>query len=308
MVAAPQRLAWLAGIALLLAGVPARLDAQTTEPPPQASEDRPIIRDSTVGYIDGAIPGDVLRFRFDSSYRNNQPSRGEFFYARSRPLGPGLPSGDAVKDDQEYQLYGEHLLGEHFSVFAEVPFRAADFRVNGNHSGPGDSNLGCKYALLTTEDTVGSFQFRTYVPTGAASRGLGNHHVSLEPSLLLYHNLSESLASESELRLWIPVGGTDFEGNLVRYGTGLRYNLVQGAGWTLAPVVELVGWTFLDGRKSAFPSGVVSSASGDTILNAKVGLRLRLEGFGDLYAGYGRCLTGDTFYKDIFRLELRWLY
>jgi hypothetical protein len=308
MNAACARLAWWTGIVLLLAGVPVRLDAQTTESTAQASEDRPVIRDSTVGYIDGAIPGNVLRFRFDSSYHNNQPSRGEFFYARSRPLGPGLPTGDAVKNDQEYQLYGEHLLGERLSVFAEVPFRAADFEVNGNHSGLSDSNLGGKYPFLMNEDTVGSFQLRAYVPTGAASRGLGNHHASLEPSLLLYNSLSESLAVESELRLWIPLGGTDFAGNLVRYGTGLRYNLYQGTTWTLAPVMELVGWTFLDGRKSAFPTGVVSSASGDTILNAKFGLRLRLEGFGDVYAGYGRCLTGDTFYKDIFRLELRWFY
>ena len=37
--------------------------------------------DSTVGYIDPAIPMNVLRFRYDDAHDNNNPSRGEFYFA-----------------------------------------------------------------------------------------------------------------------------------------------------------------------------------------------------------------------------------
>jgi hypothetical protein len=43
---------------------------------------------------------------------------------------------------------------------------------------------------------------------------------------------------------------------------------------------------------------------GDTIVNAKLGLRIG-SGNADFYASYGRALTGDVWYKDIVRLEFR---
>ena len=57
----------------------------------------------------------------------------------------------------------------------------------------------------------------------------------------------------------------------------------------------------------------IKDADGDTIVNAKVGVRF---GFGslqeqgllsrsDLYVGYGRALTGTVWYKDILRVEYR---
>ena len=50
----------------------------------------PTVSDSKVGYIDNAIPVDMLRFRFDASYEFTRPNRAEFFYARGAPKGPGL--------------------------------------------------------------------------------------------------------------------------------------------------------------------------------------------------------------------------
>ena len=58
---------------------------------------------------------------------------------------------------------------------------------------------------------------------------------------------------------------------------------------------------------------MVERARGDTIVNAKLGVRA---GFGDrcdtgwlsrsdLYVGYGRALTGEVWYKDIVRAEFR---
>ena len=41
---------------------------------------------------------------------------------------------------------------------------------------------------------------------------------------------------------------------------------------------------------------------GRTAGGVRVGLGERV----GVYGGYGRALTGDTWYKDIWRLELRW--
>ena len=50
---------------------------------------------------------------------------------------------------------------------------------------------------------------------------------------------------------------------------------------------------------------MIDGAAGDTIVNAKLGLRLRADGLGDFYAGYGRSLTGNRWYENTFRVEFR---
>ena len=72
----------------------------------------------------------------------------------------------------------------------------------------------------------------------------------------------------------------------------------------LTGVAEFVGWTVLGGRKVLRP-GPSESAYGDTIVNAKLGARVGLGPKADFYAGYGRALTGQTWYSDIFRIEFR---
>ena len=44
---------------------------------------------------------------------------------------------------------------------------------------------------------------------------------------------------------------------------------------------------------------------GDTIVNMKIGARLNLWDRHSLYIGYGRPLTGEVWYKEIYRLEYR---
>jgi hypothetical protein len=264
--------------------------------------------DSNVGYIDSAIPGTMWRERFDAAYRDLRPTRAEFFYPQGAPGGPGVPMPERRVDYQELSSYFEAAFGPNFSAFVDVPTRFLNPEVNANTAGLGDINAGFKLALWATDDLVTTFQLRTYAPTGDAHRGLGTRHVSLEPALLLYARLEERLTLEGELRYWAPVGGTDFAGDVVRYGLGLGYGRRDPEGWWVSPVVELVGWTVLGGKESfVTPAGqaVVVGAAGDTIVNAKAGLRVGLGNRADAYAGYGRALTGDTWYKDIWRLEFR---
>jgi hypothetical protein len=162
---------------------------------------------------------------------------------------------------------------------------------------------------------VGTFQFRTYAPTGNPHEGLGNNLWVLEPAFLYYRKLSDKLTLEAELRDWIPVGTTDdFAGNVLRYGLGLSYQAYKGPSCRVTPVIEMVGWTVMSGKEFdlAAPNNQ-RSARGDTIVNAKFGVRVGL-GDGcspgllnqsDLYFGYGQALTDNVWYRDIYRVEFR---
>jgi hypothetical protein len=271
----------------------------------------PIVTDSKVGYIDSAIPSDVARMRYDTSYNNRRPTRAEFFYAQGAPQGPGLPLPERSVDYQDFSVYAETVLLPQFSAFLEVPTRFLNADLNANSGGLGDVQVGFKYAFLESNDSVLTFQFRTYIPSGDADRGLGTNHVSLEPALLYYQALNERTGIEAELRYWVPVGGTDFAGQVIRYGAGVHYDVVRECGWRLGPVVEVVGWTMLDGKESALqPSGQVEvrDAAGQTVVNTKVGLRLGLGDRVDVYAGWGRPVTGDRWYENTYRFEMRLIY
>jgi hypothetical protein len=266
------------------------------------------VSDSRVGYIDSAIPADELRFRFDDANNSRRPSRAEFFWPRTGPSGPGPRLAERSVDYQDLSAYGEMMLGQDLSAFLELPVRFLNPDINPNNSGLADMNAGFKWAFYRAEDTVQTLQLRTYAPTGNPTLGLGNGHASLEPAFLLYQRLTDELALEGELRYWIPLGGTDFAGSIIRYGIGLNCDLWHDGGYWIAPVVEMVGWTVLSGKEGILPpDGVpeVESAAGQTIVNIKFGVRAGLGCNTDLYVGYGRPLTGDRWYENIIRVELR---
>ena len=77
----------------------------------------------------------------------------------------------------------------------------------------------------------------------------------------------------------MPVGGTDFAGDIVRYSVGLHYDVYRTPYYVVTPITELVGWTLLNGKETVVPpSGVpfVHDAGGESILNAKFGVRVGL--------------------------------
>src|SRR6266478_7727530 len=83
----------------------------------------PSSSDSRVGYIDNAIPGTLLRFRYDDSFNDRRPTRAEFFYPKGAPSGPGLPEPEPRVDFQELSAYLEYAPCERFSGFLEIPAR-----------------------------------------------------------------------------------------------------------------------------------------------------------------------------------------
>jgi len=276
-------------------------------------------QNSAGGYLDSAIVWSQVRLRFDAGYGNDTPDRAEFFYAKCGcfanpanfpggvanpafdPDAAGPPLPETEVDYQDIMLYMENAFNDRFSIFAELPVRFLNPEVNQNTAGFGDMNAGVKYALLAERNRYFTFQFRTYIPTGDSDRGLGTNHVSVEPGLLLFQRAGR-LRFESELRHWISVGGSDFAGNVLRYGAGVGYDLFADyrTNTRLTPVMEWVGWTVIDGGQTA-PD---VDASGDTIVNFKLGTRY-VSGYNSVYGGWGHAVTGDVWYEDIYRLEYR---
>jgi hypothetical protein len=271
----------------------------------------PNVADNKAGFIDNAIPGNVFRLRFDSAYDMMRPDRAELFFAQSGHGSRGLPLAEQSVSFQEPSAYGEHLLLPGFSIFVQKPLRFVNPDINRNMGGLSDLDAGWKYAFYQDAQTTASFQFRTYIPTGNPHLGLGTGHASVEPALLLYRALGERLALSGELRYWAPVGGTDFAGDILRYGLGLQVAAYQEEKFSVTPVAEVVGWSVLSGQESVVsPTGQTSThgAAGDTIVNGNIGCRFGLGKSCDLYTGYGHAVTGDAWYRDILRVELRVFY
>src|SRR5262249_17793887 len=157
--------------------------------------------------------------------------------------------------------YLEVAVNPRLSTFVEVPVRFINPEVNRNSAGLGDMYLGFKYAFIAECDQWLSFQLRASIPTGDPDRGLGIDFVRLEPALLYLNKVNDRLIFQAELRDSIPLDGTDFAGNVLRYGVGLSYDVVQSNRGYVSPVAEIVGWTVLSGREFSIDGGN-QSASG----------------------------------------------
>jgi hypothetical protein len=232
------------------------------------------------------------------------------------------------------------------SVFAELPVQfdnihfASAFETNPNSAfnqrvlvssaplntgGFADMNAGFKFAFLARRDRYLTFQLRTYAPSGNASLGLGTRHVSLEPAVLYWRALTSRAFIQGQLSDWIPIGGSDFQGNVLSYGGGFGYVVyrqwdpaARGRGvsstylpgivappslFQVAPVAEVIGWNVLSGQE--FLQGTqVRSAVGTSIINLNLGVRVT-KGANSMYAGWGHGMTSDIWYRNIFRLEYR---
>ncbi len=285
---------------------------------------------SPSSYIDNAIVGNQVRLRFDSAYDNPLPDRGEFFYGQCGCFGGGAPGPVLIErsvDYQEFMPYVERKLTSNFSAFIETPIRLINPVVNDNTAGFGDMRVGFKRALYKDRHNYLTGQFKIYIPTGDTDRGLGTGHVSLEPTLLFFQQRTDRLSLMGEFGVWIPISDTqvaglgNFAGPILRYGLGAGYDIWVGDTCKqrrrLTGVFETVGWTLTDGlafdgdaflnsnQTDALP--FVKDAAGDTIVNVKMGARYTV-GAQSIAASYGRAVTGDVWYKDIFRVEYRYLY
>lgn len=330
---------------------PQQPTTQPSPPPPPRTETKPKIPGSMVGYIDNPIVESQIRIRFDDAFDDRFPDRSEFFYAKCScftllnllpnplplaydPHAPG-PGRGVPRSINFQQLFVnlEYSPQHRFSAFVDVPIRwlqprgfqplppaSLGFLPFSNQSGLSDVTAGFKFAAVASEGTFLTLQVKGYFPSGAASKGLGTKHYSVEPSLLMYHSFSDRWTLEGQIGDWHPIGGSagvpitnsgGFAGDVLFYGIGPSYKLYSRNRIQIAPVVELFGWHVLGGFQT-LPGGPVDSAasevSGLNIVNLKFGVRTNIGFHNSFYVGFGQALTHDDWYKHIVRLEYRYSF
>jgi hypothetical protein len=264
-----------------------------------------------VSFIDSAVPFSQVRLRFDGNINNSRPTRAEFLYPKGGfPFNHGPPLPETRVDAQQLSAYVETAFGGSFSLFFQTPYKWVNPQVNPSESGVGDVDLGLKWAFISTPTLTTTFLLRVAMPSREGPE-LSTYHWSVEPGLLLNLNLMDYLILEGEVRYWAALGGSEFAGDVLRYGLGLAYGEHLQQGLWINPVAEVVGWTVVSGRELVVWSPTdfaVRSSGGETIVNGYLGVRVGWGRTLDLYAGYGRSLTGDVWYKQTYRVELRLLF
>ncbi len=281
-----------------------------TNAPAQTAAPSLGITDSFVGFIDGAVPRNTVGVRFEGLYDNPQPMRAEYIFAKGGLPGTnGFAQPETKVNTLELTSFAEYSFTPWLSAFIEAPYRWINPEVNGNGNGAGDMRYGLKLCTWSSDSLIATILLRIYEPS-AANGTLGTGHWSLEPGLLAAYNVTDTIHLEGEIRYWTSLGGTDFAGDLLRYGVGISYGQRKPGFW-FVPVGEVIGWSILSGKTmlaSSADSYVIQNAAGQLIVNAYLGLRC---GFGqniDFYLGYGRSLTGEYWNHDTYRVEMRFSF
>lgn len=293
--------------------VPTALPAQSNIPvtsmsPPQAEPDLGALPgdfETGVSFLDSAVPRSTLRLRYDMNQRNFRPTRAEFHFPADAFRVP-----ETRIDTQELHTYVEYGLNEWCSTFMETPYKWINPEQNRNTSGLGDLYFGLKFAGWNSEKLMTTFQLRFGANT--AQRALtGTGHWSVEPAFLVNWRLMDYLTLEGQVGYYVPMGGTDFAGDVMKYGVGLSYGSRTASAVQLMPVAEIIGWTLTSGKEITAPAPgvfITDNVAGDTIINGCLGMRFTLGHSGDVYAGYSHCFYGAPWYRDMLRLEFRIFY
>jgi hypothetical protein len=263
--------------------------------------------ESAVSFIDSAVPMSQVKMLIDCNYGDRQPTRAAYLFPKSGiPGSPGWQTPETNVDWQELTSYVEVAYQNTFSGFLVLPTMWVNPQVNDNAWGMADIQAGLKVALLSSTGFTSAFEVRGTIPTRSGP-GLSTYHYSVEPGLLFFLQPAELFAVEGELRYWIPIDGTDFAGDIARYGIGVSMGQRSYQSIWCTPVVEVIGWTVLGGYQMvSMPDGFfVQGASGETIVNGMAGLRFGLGDTADIYLGYGHCFTGEAWQRDLWRLEFR---
>jgi hypothetical protein len=291
-------------------------------------------------FVDAPRPRTYTRLRVDLARDFAFPDRAEYFWARERvdgnqvlangqncprfgsAKGPRCANGERSLDYNELSLYTEAASGG-FGFFVEAPYRRIDPELCPcDKSGFGDLNLGTKTVLLDCELLLLTFQFRTFVPSGDFTTGLGTGHVSLEPSLLTALRITPDLYFQGQAAYWIPVGGDDvYAGPIFHYHLSLNKILCCPCeDIQLIGTAELDGWAILDGAytdpdfllpgENGGPDGLrpVARNARDHFLTAGGGIRLAICDRIDFGFGAKFALTDDHFADQIYRFEFRLFY
>jgi hypothetical protein len=254
---------------------------------------------------DSPRPVTQTRIRWDAAFNYNFPDSAEFFWAQETKKGPKSVAASLRYDS--LSLYQE-IAAKGASVFVEIPYYSISPDGAPSSAGFGDMNLGVKTVVFDRDLILVTTQFRTFIPIGNPTTGVGTGHVSLEPALLMALKICPTTYLQSEIAEWIPLGGTPgFAGAVFHYHFSLNQNLCHfGDCVNVVGTLEFNGYSMRGQFTDA--AGVVENLSGSNFYNAGPGLRVQFCDRCDI--GVGAAFGfGDRHGPDqLYRTELRIRY
>jgi hypothetical protein len=294
-------------------------------------------------FVDTVRPATQIRLRADFASMYQFPDKDEFFWAQQNKKGPSFPKGapglvpaapgagmagvapagtpagaaagtmapgESNVDYSRAYLYNEVAVAR-FSMFTEINYQSVTPTIYPGDGGFGDMTVGTKSLLLDCELIQVTFQFKTYIPTGNFTRGLGTGHVSLEPSLLQSLKLTPTTYLQSQLAFWGPIGGTPgFQDPILHYHFSLNQLLWScGKDVQLIGTAELNGYVLMGGAYTSPLTGLPAPADAvDQILQVGPGLRLSVCNKIDFGGAVATQVSRDRMEKTLGRIEFRWRF
>jgi hypothetical protein len=262
-------------------------------------------------FVDGARPITQTEIRWDAGRGGNFPDRAEYFWARAdgQGRGPRPPAGRLGEYHFDYDdlTIITETAKDKLSMIVEMPYRAVspDFYAHG--AGFGNMGIGTKTLLFDCELMQVSMQMKTYLPIGNALKGVGNGHVSLEPSLLFAVKLHADTYVQAQISEWIPIGGDPFyAGSVLHTHTSLNHVLHRfGPDIPLVGTMEANTFSFQDGAYTDPVFGSFQKASDTTYISMGPGVRLFFCDKLDFGFGTAFSLTSDNFARQLYRTSVR---
>jgi len=256
--------------------------------------------------IPASQPFNNIRLRSDFQYGWQFPNRAEYLWA-GPSKGPRIP--ETLLDLQEYSVLMEAGT-ESFSVGTELPLLWLNPSLNPNTSGFGDMSTTTKLVVLNGRSLQLTQLTRIHMPTGQASSGRGNGHVSMEPGLIARYTRDDRTMFHGMMTFLFPIGGDpNFSGEILNYSFGFARVWYDSDQFAIIPTIESINWAVLSGAKGIEQNKI----SGDYISNLHPGIRFVFDRGGDLGLfeaglGTGFSLTNNHFYESLIRFDLRWSY
>jgi hypothetical protein len=284
-------------------------------------------------FVDGARPKTQMALKVFEGFDVKQADRAEYFWAResvnqAEPNQAGSRHGTGKGpnyiprdlDFEDFRMYVEGGTAS-FSAFVETPYREIDptaAAISPNPgltaSGFGDITAGTKSLLLDCELLQLALEFKTFIPAGNFSHGLGTGHVSLEPSILFSLKLSSEMYAQGQLSYWIPIAGDPlYQGNVFHCHFSLNRKICKITDNVfIVGTAEVNEWSPLGGNYTGtdflFNGQPLAISATTAMVSVGPGVRLYVCDNYDIGVGSAFALTGDRWAKEEFHVEFRWRF
>ena len=261
--------------------------------------------------IDASQPTNFTMIRWDSGFGLQTPDRAEYFWSmpgKGPALSPFYPNSINYQELRFVNEVGNQVM----SVQTEIPLRFLEPFSGASNSGIGDMKIATKARLINGKRFQVTQIFRTYIPIGSSTNGMGTGHVSLEPGALVRYELRPNTYVHTQVKYWIPIAAdVGFASNVLTTGVGISHVLYESNNFSIIPDVEFVNYDFLNGEKTF--NAITVSSGGENAYNIVTGARFVIGPKGDLglfefgvsnTTGVGK----DRYVNDLLRFDFKFIY